>query len=537
MRIEAMADADILALLRAGDAAGAAGLAGEAIAAGASRPLPFDARGHWLLLQGHAEAALADFTRALALAPANPALHLSIGRCLIALGRLGEAIAACDRALARDPRLAAAHYEKGCAAELMGDLHGAGRSYRQAVAIDPGMADATARLAALAARRGEWAQAGALARQALSLDPANSIATLARATANLGEGALEGEAARLDSLLAAGGLSPETRAHALNLKADILDRQDRTAEAFAAYSAANAELIAAYAPRFEGIPAGVLRMARLARDFDAIARDRWHNAPAGDAPAAGHVFVLGFYRAGTTLLGQILASHPAVVTLEEKPLLIDAATDFLDRPDGLARLSQLSETDAARYRDLYWRRARQNEPGISRRIVVDKLPLNTIALPVIARLFPQAKILFALRDPRDVVFSCFRRLLNVNRDTFEMLSLARGAGFYAAVMELAGRYRAALPLDVLDVRNETLAAGFETSARAICGFLGLGWKDSMLRFGEHSRRRAIATPSAAQIARGISSNGVGQWRRYREQMAPVLPVLEPWVSQFGYPPD
>jgi tetratricopeptide (TPR) repeat protein len=534
-------DARILALLQAGDVEGAARLASEAIAAGGSHPLLFDARGAWRLLNGEHAAALDDFTQALALAPRNPGLHLSIARALIGLGRFAEAIASCDAALALDPRIAAAHFEKGCAAEMMGDLHLARRSFQQAASLAPNIADVPAKLASLSARRGDWAEARTLSRKALSLDPGNSTAILADVTAALGEGATEGQISRLDTVLAADGHSPETRAQALNLKANLLDRQDRIAEAFAGYTAANDTLLAAYAPRFAGLTPGAERVAALGREFAAIPPECWRGAAPGRSPAAGHVFVLGFYRTGTTLLGQILASHPAVTTLEEKPLLIDAATDFLDSPGGLERLATLSDVDADAYRARYWQRALENEPGLGLglggRVVVDKLPLNTIALPVIARLFPQAKVVFAVRDPRDVVFSCFRRLLNVNRDTIEMLSLPRGAAFYAAVMTLAETYRTALPTPVLDIRNEDLAADFETSVRGVCAFLGLTWKDSMTRFAEQSRTRSIATPSAAQVARGINSDGVGQWRRYRDQLVPILPVLEHWTARFGYSSD
>lgn len=530
-------EARILALLQAGDIESAARMASDAIASGGSHPLLFDARGAWRLLHGDNEAALADFTQALTRAPHNPGLHLSIARALIALSRFPEAIASCDAALALDPRLAAAHFEKGCAAEFMGDLHLAHRSFRQAATLEPHMADAHAKLASLSARRGDWTEARMLARQTLSLDPGNSTAILADATAALGEGAIEGQVTRLDGLLSASSHTPETRAQALNLKANLLDRQDRIPEAFTSYAAANDELLAAYAPRFAGLTPGAERIAALGRAFTAISPERWRGATPGSSPAAGHVFVLGFYRTGTTLLGQILASHPAVTTLEEKPLLIDATADFLDGPDGLERLADLTNEQADAYRALYWKRARENEPGIDGRVVVDKLPLNTIALPVIARLFPAAKVVFAVRDPRDVVFSCFRRLLNVNRDTIEMLSLSRGAAFYAAVMALAETYRGALPIPVFDIRNEDLAADFETSVRNICAFLGLTWKDSMARFAEQSRTRSIATPSAAQVARGINSDGVGQWRRYRDQLAAVLPILRPWTTRFGYSSD
>ncbi|HEX3673915.1 MAG TPA: sulfotransferase [Rhizomicrobium sp.] len=529
--------ARILALLQADDLATAAKLAGDAIAAGDSHPLLFDARGNWRMRTGQYETALADFEHAVARAPGNPALHDSIARCLIALDRLPEAIAACDRALAIEPRFAPAHFDKGSAAEGLGDLVLAERCYLQAETLDPAIAGAPARLAALATRRGDWAEAKALAETSLAREPGNDIATFAYVTASIAGGATDGLAERLRRVLSNAALPPQNRATALNLLGDVFDREDRIAQAFDAYASANATLRDVYAPRFAAGETGLARVLRLKDAFARIDPASWQTAvPSNmEAPATGHVFVLGFYRTGTTLLGQILAAHPAMVTLEEKPVLIDAAGDFLDGRLGLGALATIGQAHADRYRALYWKRVRKAEPGIDGKIVVDKLPLNSIALPVISKLFPRAKIVFALRDPRDVVFSCFRRLLNVNRDTYEMLDLETGATFYAAVMALAASYRATLPLSLLEVRNEALASDFEPRVRAICAFLGVGWEASMLRFAEQSRTRPIATPSSAQVARGINADGVGQWRRYSSELSATVPILAHWVDRFGYP--
>ncbi len=528
--------ARVLNLLQAGNVAGAASIARDAIAAGVSHPILFDARGHFLAQQGRYDAALADFSHALTLAPRNPGLYDSAARCLIALDRMPEAIAACDRAIALEPRFAAAYYNKGCAAEMMNDVALAQRCYTEARKRDPSLTGPQARLASLAARRADWAEARLLAADVLLREPANSVATFAMATADLAQGKIDGVIERLRAVLASPELSVSERANGLNLLGDVLDRQDRTVEALAAYTDTNAALIGFYGPRLARDEAGLARVERLKEEFAEIDAARWRGSAApGEAP--NHVFVLGFYRAGTTLLGQILASHPGMVTLEEQPVLIDAAAAFLDAPGGLARLAALSDDGVAQYRALYWERVRTMAPDSAGKIVVDKLPLNSTALPVIARLFPAAKILFAVRDPRDVVFSCFRRLLNVNRDTYEMLTLDRGARFYAGVMAFASACRAGLELDVMDVRNEDLVADFETQVRAICDYLGIGWDPDMARFAEQSQGRAIATPSAAQVARGINGDGIGQWRRYRAALAPVLPVLDRWVATFGYSQD
>jgi hypothetical protein len=153
-------------------------------------------------------------------------------------------------------------------------------------------------------------------------------------------------------------------------------------------------------------------------------------------------------------------------------------------------------------------------------------------LPLIHKVFPGAKIIFALRDPRDVVLSCFRRSFNMNANMYEFNSLASAARFYDAVMKAGEVYFARLPLEVHRLRYEDLVADFEGQARALCAFLGVDWTDGLKDFA--ATERAIATPSSTQVGRGLYDEGVGQWRRYAKAMEEVMPILHPWVEKFGY---
>jgi len=139
-----------------------------------------------------------------------------------------------------------------------------------------------------------------------------------------------------------------------------------------------------------------------------------------------------------------------------------------------------------------------------------------------------------VRDPRDVVLSCFRRMFAPNAYVYEFLTLNGSAHFYDEVMRLDRLYRAGLEQERLDIRNEDLIADFEARTRALCAFVGLEWNESMLNFSRRAKARRIATPSALQLRDGIRSDGVGHWRAYAEQLSPVLPVLDRWVAAFGY---
>jgi hypothetical protein len=308
------------------------------------------------------------------------------------------------------------------------------------------------------------------------------------------------------------------------------------AEAFAAYAACGQELKRIYADRF-GQGQSTLDAARwIANSFDAARGEDWEARPAPTSASAarGHVFLTGFPRSGTTLLEQVLASHPDVAALEEQDTLIDAVRAYMRAPADLERLARADEAELEGFRQAYWRRVREFGGDPAGKVFVDKHPLNTLKLPLIAKLFPSARVLFARRDPRDVVLSCFRRRFRMSPPMYQLLTLDGGAAFYAETMRLAARLEVVLGLDTLIVRHEALVADFEPEVRKICGFLGLEFTEAMHAFADRTRDRAIATPSGAQLARGLSAEGVGAWRRYAEQMAPVLPLLQPWVQRFGY---
>jgi hypothetical protein len=200
------------------------------------------------------------------------------------------------------------------------------------------------------------------------------------------------------------------------------------------------------------------------------------------------------------------------------------------------RLATIDAAEADRERQDYWSKVRSFGVEPAGRVFIDKMPLASIALPLIAKLFPDALILFARRDPRDVVLSCFRRRFGMNPSMYQLLTLDGAAAYYDSVMRLAEIYRDLLPLREHVVRYESLVEDFEATSRATCEFLGLEWDQKLTEFAAQARSRGISTPSAAQVARGLNRDGAGVWRRYREQLAPVLPLLERWVRRFGYGP-
>jgi tetratricopeptide (TPR) repeat protein len=485
------------------------------------------------------EEALELLRRAELSAPNDPKLLNSIGLCLKSLGRMDEARGVFDRALEIEPNMVSAHFNRGVLLEELKFTNAARADYERAAALDPDQLEAVARVAWLDAQAGDTASARTNAERVLARSPSNDVARMAMSFADLQSGDLEAAAARLSSLSQESGLEEDNRTIVLGLIGDLRDAEGRPAEAFAAYRESNARLEAMYAARFKGPGASTPldHAGRLISWFEAADRGAWREAPpAAPDPAdpRTHVFLVGFPRSGTTLLENVLAAHPDVVSLEERDCLGSAFATYLTSSDGLNRLARIGPAEAERERDSYWSKVRGFGAEPAGRVFIDKMPLASVALPLIAKLFPEARILFARRDPRDVVLSCFRRRFAMNASMYQLLTLEGAAAYYDALMRLSELYRELLPLPQHEVRYESLIEDFEGTARATCDFLGLQWDQSLFDFADTARTRGIATPSASQVARGLNREGEGVWRRYREQMAPVLPILQPWVERFGY---
>ncbi len=526
----------IAAAIQRADLKTAALSADAARSRGLRHPLIHTAHALWLSSQERHEQALFEFSQVETMSPPTAALRSAMGVCLAKLGRTDEAVAAFDAALALQPNTPQFHMRKGWAHELQGELESARRAHERAVELNADYAEALGRLAYLATRRGDIAAARAYAERALALDVQQTSAQLALATTEIEDRAYAAAELRLGRLMSSKQVIGNDRYVCLGLMGDLFDRQGRIAEAYAYYEKAND-----VGRNLPGSTSGHNTMLEVVRGLSDYMRTvPGQHPPAPIPPVAEtqrHVFVLGFPRSGTTLLEQVLACHPDVVTLEEKDTLTDAVRAFMGRPQDLEKLWAADEPTLARQRALYWQRVRSFGATPDGKFFVDKTPINTIYLPLIVRIFPQAKIVFALRDPRDVVLSCFRRRFKANALSSEFVTLQRTAQFYDGVMGLAELYRAKLAVELYHLRHESLVDHFELQLRRLCDHLGLTWTDSFWNFADQSKTRGVTTPSSIQLIRGLNSEGIGQWRHYSEQIATVLPLLTPWVRRFGYPTD
>jgi tetratricopeptide (TPR) repeat protein len=255
----------------------------------------------------------------------------------------------------------------------------------------------------------------------------------------------------------------------------------------------------------------------------------WTAAEVDDRPPPA--FLVGFPRSGTTLLDTILMSHPGTEVLEEEPALMHA-TEALG---GFAAIPSASGDDVKRGRDKYFEVARSLTPLAPGKLLIDKNPLSMNCVPAIRRLFPDAKVILALRHPCDVVLSCYVTNFKPNNAMASFLHLDTAAELYDLSFGLFEKARELLNPAVHVLTYEKLVEDRDAELRPLLEFLGLDWDDAVLDHESTARARGhIKTASYAQVVEPIYKRSAGRWQNYRRHLEPVLPVLEPWVAKFGY---
>jgi hypothetical protein len=251
-------------------------------------------------------------------------------------------------------------------------------------------------------------------------------------------------------------------------------------------------------------------------------------AGAGE-PAAAPIFVMGMPRSGTTLVEQIIASHPVVHGAGELHAFNDAVNELsaadggtMPFPDGVPALDggdlrQIGARYVAALRAL----AARDETA-SRERITDKMPSNYYFAGLIHLALPNATIIHCMRDPVDTCVSCFSKLFSGEQNhTYDLAELGR---YYRRYQQLMAHWSRALPAGrILDVRYEDVVADLDGQARRIIAHCGLPWDDACLSF--HKTERPVRTASVTQVRQPIYSSAIGRWRVYEAQLGPLLDAL------------
>jgi tetratricopeptide (TPR) repeat protein len=532
--------------------------------------------------RGRGLEALKFVERALQLDPRRPGLHALHGRCQLQAGRPGRALDPLRRAVALDPRavdfrcdLAAAQAATGAPAEAEAEL-------RAALAADPAAARAWHDLGDLLLRQGRLEEAAAAADRLLELAPDQVAAWLLRgniarsrgageaaraafreaaaraprqAAVWLSLGQVEFEAGHREAAVAAyreaQRCAPE-RAEPLVLLAQVQPWTERDAEFARLERLAKDPRRAGIAPHVllfahakaladlgedERAFAALLRAnaakraiepydeaatrARLRRIAEVFSAERLAAGAGRGEPDPSPIFVVGMPRSSTSLVEQILASHPAVFGAGElddlRQIVEDEARFPGGMPDGFAEASPEALRAAG---GEYLRRLRALAPGALR--VVDKSPLNSLSVGAIRCILPAARIVVCRRDPRDTCWSIFRHDFAGSYPFAN--DLAELGAFHRMHDALLDHWRAVVgPEHLLELRYEELVEDLDGEVRRLLAFVGLPFDPACLEF--HRTERTVRTASAQQVKEPIFRTSIGAWQRHAARLGPLLDAL------------
>ena len=448
---------------------------------------------------GQMELADQAWSQAVKLEPGNGQLMLQIGHQCQGL---------------RQPEKARAWFEKAAAADPRD--------------INPRMA-----MAMLLEQNHRFAEARAAIESCLATDPRDDQARYFAALLDRRENKIEEAERRLRDLIASGPQHQYVQYASRYELAEVLDRTGRFDEAMQMLAEAKNlqrrlgdidALLQEYdqgAGRYrrstQELPKDILRT--WAREFPERARE----------PIPRLAFLGGHPRSGTTLLEQILGAHPEVAALDESPAFPMIVSKLFNASPQIspARLNIIRR----RYLE-----ALQREWGgsLEGKLILDKNPSPTARLRIWLRVFPELRVLIALRDPRDVVISCYFQNILLNVINVNFLSLERIARHYANLMDVWLAVREWENLACMETRYEDIVADPESEGRRVTEFLGLAWDPAQRRFYEKSSKKRMYSPTYHDASQPVYARSIARWRAYEKHLDPILPALEPYCRALGY---
>jgi tetratricopeptide (TPR) repeat protein len=389
---------------------------------------------------------------------------------------------------------------------------------------------------AMALQKNDVDEALLSAQRAVDLAPQESNASLLLAVLEGKKGRLPSAKQRLQHLIAEGNQGTD-RARAYHELGVIFNKLKEYDQAFSCFeSAGQLKLSSPQAQRID--KEAVFR--ELEHSEQVFDKEYFHSRFKGvrgidTAP----VFLLGFYRSGTTLMEQVLGAHPSIITSDEAYIIPELAKVVLSISEGTGSLQEkiksLNAEQIVYLRKAYWEIAeKMMGQKLGSKVFVDKTAMNIINLGLINTLFPDALVLFAVRDPRDVCISSFMQSFALSPLTIHFLSWRECVRFYTFIMSYWIKARDLMVVSWVELRYEDVVEDLEGQFRQVLQRIGLDWVSECEKFYNSAKQKTIKTPSFDQVTKPLYKTAFKRWVNYRSHIDKELAVLEPFVKQFGY---
>ncbi len=494
------------------------------------------------LLSGQHGPALAAYRELVRRYPAVPELWFELGNAASAELDFAQANFAYRRTLELAPRKVSLLCMIGQQYQGLRQLDDARGCYERAVAVDADCVDARINLAVWFEKERRLEEAWECVEACRAKHPRDDQARYFRAFL-LHRRKQDAEAeTELRDLIKDGPQYPYVKYAARHLLGVVLDQLGQYAEAmhWLIESKAQVRTITDTTVLERAYDEGDRRRRALLAVLTPDTMRRWQQEPPASVERYQVAFLGGHPRSGTTLLEQILDAHPEVLAFDEPVAFAQEITGHINLSalEGgvqLKTLDALPASQRAVMRGRYIKsllREIEGEPAA--RILLDKNPSPTMSLNVWLRVFPELKVIIALRDPRDVIISCFFLNIVLNATNVNFLSLERTAKHYADLMDVWLRLRELGGFDWIESRYEDVVANVQAEGKRVTEFLGLTWHPDQGRYYERARKKFLFAPTYHDVTQPVYKRAVGRWERYAEALEPVQAKLAPYCTAFGY---
>lgn len=482
---------------------------------------------------GHFSQAASAYEKLVRQFPRHVPVWFEYGCAAGSGGQIDLADHAWGKAVQLDPRNSGLRLQIGHQYQNLRQREKARASFEQAAALEPRGINPRMALAIFFEQHHRFAEAREAIAACLAIDPRDDQARYFEALLDRRENKLEDAERRLRDLIASQPRHQYVQYASRYELAEVLNRTDRFDEAMenlveakrVVRTLGDTESMLKEYDQFAEVfrrttvtlPQNILRT--WSKEFPERQRE----------PIPKLAFLGGHPRSGTTLLEQVLGAHPGVAALDEPRAFTTVVAHMVQTSPQLspARLNIIRR----RYFEALKEELGSEAEG---KLVLDKNPSPTAKLRVWLRVFPELKVIIALRDPRDVVVSCFFQNLPLNPFNANFLTLERTARHFANLMDIWLTVRQWEGLAWVETRYEDIVANLEGEGRRVTEFLGLGWHEAQAQFHQQTTKNQIYSPTYYDARQPVYSRSVARWRCYEKHLAPILPALEPYCRALGY---